>query len=127
MYLRKDLREIPSSLDASPMLLCPSRTAGKIRAKPLFSPLRSITLGLPILLPCRLALSIPAMTRSRIISSSNSARDARRFSSSLPNAVDVSNCSRTLLKDTPTASQARRVSCMSLTDRKARPEWRGIG
>ena len=56
MYLRSDLREIPSSLAASAMLLCPTRTAGKIRAKRLFRPLRSITLGLPIRLPCRLAL-----------------------------------------------------------------------
>ncbi len=79
MYLRNDLREIPSSLAASPMLLCTSRTAGK-RAKRFLKALRSITPGLPIFLPWRLALSIPAMTRSRIISSSNSSIDARRFS-----------------------------------------------
>ena len=62
MYLRNGLRETPSSLTASPTLLCPW-TAGKIWAKRRFRPLRSITLGLPALLPWRLAPSIPAITR----------------------------------------------------------------
>nr|ABZ06071.1 putative Resolvase, N terminal domain protein [uncultured marine microorganism HF4000_005H07] len=93
-----------------------SRISPKRRENPRLSQ----TLGRPILWPCRRARSIPALTLSRIISSSNSAREARRLSNNRPRAVEVSNCSLKLLKPTPTTSQAARVSCMCLTERKAR-------
>ena len=50
---------------------------------------------------CFLGRFIPALTCSRIISSSNSARAASKFRRSLPSAVVTSNCSLRLLKAHP--------------------------
>lgn len=50
----------------------------------------SIPFGRPMGFPSFRAQSMPATTRSRIISNSNSAKLAKRFNRSLPKAVVVS-------------------------------------
>ena len=84
---------IPSSIAARHREISFLPRRSKISPKRRLNPFLVVTLGRPIWTPCFFALSIPAFTRSRISSSSNSAKAGSRFSSSLPMAVEVSNCS----------------------------------
>ncbi len=63
----------------------PLRIWGRIAAHAARKVRSSVRLGRPIAIPWALARFIPAVTRSRISSSSNSAREARRFKSKRPN------------------------------------------